>query len=131
MHIRKPPELVEVPKPAEGADTPTAVLTGRLCADPVLRHTKSGKAVSTIRLAVNPPEGDATFHSVVLWERTAEAVCKYLKKGRAVEVVGRLQQREYEAQDGTKRSVDEIVAWRVRFLSARDLKPAPTSNEAA
>ena len=130
MHIRKPPELVEVPKPRENVE-PMTTLIGRLCADPVLRQTKSGKAVSTIRLAVNPPEGDATFHSVVLWERTAEAVCKYLSKGRAVEVVGRVQERNYEAQDGTKRSVEEIVAWRVRFLSSRDLKPESTPDEVA
>ena len=131
MHMRNPLKLVEAAMPPESAEPTPVTLIGRLCADPVLRHTKSGKAVSTIRLAVNPPEGEATFHSVVLWERTAEAVCKWLRKGRAVEVVGRLQQREYEAQDGTKRSVEEIVAWRVRFVSSAELKPAPASDEVA
>jgi len=130
MHIRKP-KLVEVPAPPESAEPAPVTLIGRLCSDPVLRHTKSEKAVATIRVAVNPPEGDATFHSVVVWERTAEVVCKYLRKGRAVEVVGRLQQRDYEAEDGTQRSVEEIVAWTVRFLSARDLMPESDSNEAA
>ena len=131
MHIRKPAKLVEAPSPPEPAEATSVTLIGRLCADPVLRRTKSDKAVSTIRLAVNPPEGDATFHSVVVWERTAEAVCKYLRKGRAVEVIGRLEERSYQAQDGEERSVEEIVAWRVRFLSARDFAPQSDADEAA
>lgn len=112
---------------AEKATTPQqdqVTIIGRLCADPVLRHTKSGKSVSTIRVAVNPPEGEATFHSVVIWNRSAEVVCEYLRKGRRVEVVGRPQQRSYEAADGTDREVTEVIAFRVNFLSGQGSDPA-------
>jgi len=115
---------------AEKATTPAqqdqVTLVGRLCADPVLRHTKSGnKPVTTIRVAVNPPEGEATFHSVVVWNRGAEVVCEYLRKGRRVEVLGRPQQRSYKAADGTDREVTEVIAFRVNFLSGQSSDPAP------
>jgi len=101
-------------------------LVGRLVADPVLHHAKSGKKtpVSTIRIAVNAPSGETTFHSVVVWNRTAEVVCEYLRKGRLVEVVGRAQQRSYHAADGTDRTVDEIAAFRVAFLTGQGSAPA-------
>jgi single-strand DNA-binding protein len=100
--------------------TPEKVtLVGRLGADPVLRHTKSGKAVTTIRVAVNAPGAEPTFHSVVVWARTAEVVCEYLRKGRDIEVTGRTQERSYEAADGTERRATEVVAYSVQFGSAR------------
>lgn len=103
-------------------------LVGRLVADPVLHHTKSGKPVSTIRIAANPPDGEATFHSVAVWNRTAEVVCEYLRKGRRVEVVGRSRQRSYQAADGTERTVDEISAFRVAFLAGQASPPGPAEN---
>jgi single-strand DNA-binding protein len=102
-------------------------LVGRLVADPILRRTNSGKAVTTIRIAVNDPDCEPTFHSVVVWSRTAEVVCQYLRKGRRVEVVGRPQQRSYQAADGTNRTVDEITAFRVAFLTGHG--SAPTHEE--
>jgi single-strand DNA-binding protein len=113
------------------AEENRVTLVGRLCADPVLRRTKSGKAVTTIRIAVNVPEGEATFHSVVVWNRTAEVVCEYLRKGRPVEVVGRAQERSYEAADGTQRTVIEISAYRVQFLSREKLDEATSEKEVA
>lgn len=104
-------------------------IVGRLCADPVLRHTKSGKAVTTIRLAVNAPDTEPSFHSVVVWGRTAEIVCEYIRKGRSVEVSGRTQERSYKATDGTERQRTEIVAYRVQFLSARVASPSATSEK--
>jgi single-strand DNA-binding protein len=106
-------------------------LVGRLCADPVLRKTKSGKAVTNIRIAVNAPDAETTFHSVVVWNRTAEVVCEYLRKGRAVEVVGRPQERTYETADGTERKVIEIMAWRVTFISAKAQAPVAVEKEVA
>ena len=97
------PEVVEeapVEQQAEQAEQVT--LIGRLCADPVLRHTKSGKAVTTIRLAVNAPDDETTFHSVVVWNRTAEVVCEYLRKGRLVEITGRPQTRTWTDSDGNR-----------------------------
>lgn len=119
-------------KNAEGkAQQEPVTIVGRLCADPVLRHTKSGKPVTTIRVAVNPPEGEATFHNVVVWNRTAEVVCEYMRKGRPVEVVGRPQERTYQAADGTDRQVTEIVARKVQFISAKALVPAGAEQEVA
>ena len=89
-----------------------------------------GKPVTTIRIAVNAPEGEATFHSVVVWNRTAEVVCEYLRKGRRVEVIGRTQQRSYEAADGTDREVTEIIAFRVQFLS-RQARGSAAEQEVA
>ena len=131
MAQRKSTPAVPAPEPAETApveqndqQAEQITLTGRLCADPVLRHTKSGKAVTTIRVAVNKPGEEATFHSVVVWNRTAEVVCEFLRKGRSVEVTGRPQERSYEAADGAQRQVAEIVAWRVQFLGRQPAKPA-------
>lgn len=126
-------EPVEAPQ-AEQAERPaqeTITIAGRLCFDPELRHTQSGKSVTTIRVAVNPPEGETTFHSVVAWERTAEAVCKYLRKGRPVEVEGRPQQRTYTDAEGNERTVDEVVARRVTFISAKALRPEAAEKEVA
>ena len=125
----EPVEAAPAEQKAEQAEQVT--LTGRLCADPVLRHTKSGKSVTTIRLAVNRPDGATTFHSVVVWNRTAEVVCEYLRKGRSVEVSGRPQERSYEAADGTQRQVTEIVAWRVQFLGRQPAQAATAEKEVA
>ena len=115
----------EATKATTPAQQDQVTLVGRLCADPVLRHTKSGKPVTTIRVAVNPPEGEATFHSVVVWNRSAEVICEYRRKGRRVEVIGRPQQRSYEAADGTDHEVTEVIAFRVNFLSGQGSDPAP------
>lgn len=107
------------------APAQTISITGRLCADPVLRHTtSSGRAVATIRVAVNDgPE--PKFHSVVVWGRTAEVVCQYLKKGRLVQVSGRTQERTWRSNDGSSRSAVEINAFRVEFLSNSAPKAEP------
>ncbi len=98
------------------------VLIGRLTKDPELRYTQTGKAVATIRLAVdrgtmNPQgERETDFIDVVVWERQAETVANYLQKGRLVAVQGRLQIRHYETQEGQRREKAEVVANTVRFL---------------
>jgi single-strand DNA-binding protein len=98
------------------------VLIGRLTKDPELRYTSSGKAVATIRLAVdrgttNPQgEKETDFIDVVAWERQAESVANFLEKGRLVAVQGRLQIRTYETQEGQRRARAEVVASTVRFL---------------
>lgn len=105
----------------------TVILIGRLTKDPELRYTQSGKAVATVRLAVdrgttNPQgEKETDFIDVVVWERQAETVANYLQKGRLVAVQGRLQIRQYETQEGQRREKAEVVANTVRFLdSGRD-----------
>jgi single-strand DNA-binding protein len=111
----------EAPAP-ESSETPQyppdTVLVGRLVADPVLRTTKSGKSVSTIRVADNSGD-NPRFVDVVVWNRTADAVCKFLKKGRLVQVQGRAQERSWTGRDGAERRTDEISAYRVQFLSGQ------------
>lgn len=100
----------------------TVVLIGRLCKDPELRYTPSGKAVATLRLAVDrgttDPQGnkETDFIDVIVWEKQAETTANYLTKGRLVGVQGRLQIRQYETQEGQRREKAEVVAQQVRFL---------------
>ncbi len=98
------------------------ILIGRLTADPELRYTQSGTAVANFRLAVDRPflnqsgEREADFIPIVVWDKQAENCANYLNKGRLVAVDGRLQVRSYDAQDGSRRWVTEVVAQDVRFL---------------
>ena len=99
-------------------------LVGRLTRDPELRHTTSGRAVCQINLAINRTftsqngEREADFINVVVWDKQAENVSKYVTKGRLVSVEGRLQSRSYDDKDGKKVYVTEVVANSVQFLSA-------------
>ncbi len=91
--------------------------------DPVLRHTKSGLPVTTIRVAVNDGDEADVPQRRAAGDGTAEVVCQYKKKGHRVEVVGRAQDHTWEAQDGTERHDQEVVAYRVQFLPGRSEAP--------
>jgi single-strand DNA-binding protein len=109
------------PKSAEQArdDENVVTIEGRLVADPVLRKTQNGKSVSTIRIAVDHPGDETTFHYVVVWNRTAEVVCQFKRKGHPIEVVGRVQERTYKPENAEPRTITEISAFRVQFLPVR------------
>ncbi|MBT9260008.1 MAG: single-stranded DNA-binding protein [Clostridiales bacterium] len=98
------------------------VLIGRLTRDPELRYTASGTPVGRFTLAVDRPfqnaqgERETDFIDVVVWRQLAETCANHLARGRLVAVTGRLQIRSYEAQDGQRRRVAEVVADDVRFL---------------
>jgi single-strand DNA-binding protein len=99
------------------------VLIGRLTHDPELRYTAgSGIPVTTFSLAVDRPftnqqgEREADFIKIVTWRKQAENCANFLKKGSLAAVVGRLQIRSYEDNEGVKRKVTEVVADNVRFL---------------
>src|SRR5690554_6809241 len=98
------------------------ILIGRLVADPTLRYTQSGIAVTTFTLAVDRAfanqqgEREADFIDIVVWRRLAETCANHLFKGRLVAVEGRLQIRSYDDQNGIRRKAAEIVADNVRFL---------------
>lgn len=91
------------------------ILIGRLAADPELRTTQSGKPVAQYRLAVNRrfvnAQGvrEADFFNCVAWNEKAEFVAKHLSKGVKIAVSGTLQNRSYDAQDGSKRYVTEVI----------------------
>jgi single-strand DNA-binding protein len=104
------------------------VLVGNLTKDPELRHTPSGTAVCKLRLAVNTRQKDQAtgewgdkpnYFDVTVWGNQGESCAQYLSKGRPVGVDGRLDWREWEAQDGTKRQAVEIIAESVQFLGSR------------
>ena len=97
-------------------------LQGRLVADPEMRHTPSGVAVASLRLAVdrdfkdrNTGEKATDFIDIVAWRQTAEFVSKYFQKGRMIVVSGRLQMRDWTDKDGNKRTSAEVVADNVYF----------------
>jgi len=100
------------------------VLVGRLTREPELRTTPNGIATCQISLAVNGlpnQNGERTtdFINVQVWRRQAENVSKYCTKGSQVGVVGRIHTRSYDANDGTKRYVTEVVADNITFLGSK------------
>ena len=111
------------------------ILIGRLANDPELKYTPSGIAVTTFRIAVDRPisaearqqgkEKEADFIDIVAWRQAAEFASNYLGKGRLVAVDGRLQIRQYVAQDGTNRRVAEVVVDQLKSLE----RPRDTEGE--
>lgn len=101
-------------------------LIGNLTRDPELRHTAQGTSVASFSLAVNRNykgsdgefKKETNFFNIVVWNKLGENCAKYLSKGRSALVEGRLQNRSYETQDGQKRTITEIIADNVQFLSS-------------
>jgi single-strand DNA-binding protein len=99
-------------------------LLGNLTRVPELRYTPGGTAVADLRIAVNrnyttqggEKREDTCFLTVVVWGKQAETCREYLDKGSQILVEGRLQTRDWEAKDGQKRTVTEVVAERVQFM---------------
>lgn len=103
------------------------VLTGNLTADPELRSTPSGMAVCSLRVACNTRRKEngewvdkPNYFNVTVWGAQGENAARFLSKGRPVAIDGRLEWREWDAQDGTKRSAIDIIADSVQFLGSRD-----------
>jgi single-strand DNA-binding protein len=105
------------------------VMTGNLTADPELRSLPSGMSVCSLRIACNTRrkngstgewEDKPNYFNVTVWGAQGENAAKYLSKGRPVAIDGRLEWREWESQDGTKRQATDIIADSVQFLGSRD-----------
>ena len=100
------------------------MIIGNLGADPEMRYTANGSAVTTFNVATSRRFTDSSgerreeteWFRVVTWNRLAETCAQYLVKGRQVYVEGRLQTRSWEGQDGQKRYTTELIAEDVRFL---------------
>lgn len=108
------------------------ILVGNMVADPDYTKTASGIDVCRFRLAVQRKfknekgEYESDFLSIVTWRSSAEFVSKYARKGNKIGVTGTLQTRSYDAQDGTKKYVTEVVADEVELYtpkSENDNKP--------
>jgi len=109
-------------------------LIGRLSRDPELRHTGTGMAVCQINVAVGrrtaqgrDPETD--FINVVVWDKQAENVSRYLSKGRQVAVEGRIQTRSYDNNEGKRTYVTEVIASNVEFLGSANDNNNRTINQ--
>ena len=106
-------------------------IIGNLTKAPDMRQTTSGKTVCSLTIAVNRrykgADGKTTadFFSVQAWEKLAELCARYLDKGSKVFVSGELRNRSYEAKDGSKRTVTEIIASEVEFLSPKSESATP------
>ena len=101
------------------------ILVGNLTRDPELTTTSNGVSLCRFGLAVQrrfagqDGEREADFFNIVVWRGQADNCYKYLKKGSKCGIVGSLQTRSYDAQDGTKRYSTDVVAEEVEFLSTK------------
>lgn len=106
-------------------------MCGRLTKDPELRQTQNGTNVATFSIAVDRRFHDANgnrqadFFDCVAWRQTADFVKQWFTKGKRILIVGSLQNREYTAQDGTKRRVTEITVDEVEFADSKSEQAAP------
>ena len=112
------------------------VLCGRLTADPELKQTQSGIAVTTFTLAVNrrfqsrsadQQQAQADFITLVAWRQTAEFISKYFKKGSALCVTGSLQTRSWQDPQNNRRYATEVVVDEAMFVDSRNETGAPAS----
>ena len=111
------------------------ILMGRLTRDPEVRYTTTNNTlVASFSLAVNRrfarqgEERQADFINIVAWEKSAEFCGKYLTKGTRILVEGRLQTRTYDAQDGSKRYITEVVSENIEFAGAKRAEDDSTSK---
>ncbi|TSC75632.1 MAG: single-strand DNA-binding protein [Parcubacteria group bacterium Gr01-1014_31] len=129
-------------------DLNKAMIIGRLTRDPETRTTPNGATVTTFSVATNLVWTDTTgkkqekveFHNVVAWRKLGETIAQYLRKGSRIYIEGRLQTRQWQAQDGSNRNRTEIVAESMIMLDGRanagqpasaPSQPAPTPAPAA
>jgi single-strand DNA-binding protein len=113
-----------------------AMIIGNLTRDPEVRSTNSGQSVASFGVATNHVWTDASgqkqekaeFHNIVAWGKLAEICGQYLAKGRKVYVEGRLQTRDWQAQDGTKRNRTEIVAENMIMLDRAGAASGPAMS---
>ena len=113
------------------------VLCGRLTADPELKQTPSGVAVTTFNLAINrkyqpknedgsPAQQQADFIAVVAWRQTAEFITRYFRKGSSLCITGAIQTRSWTDQNNQKRYVTEVVAEEAMFVDSKSDNGAAT-----
>lgn len=106
------------------------ICTGNLTKDVELRETPNGKSVATLSIAVNRSfSNDTDFFNITVWNNQAENCAKFLKKGNKVAIIGSIQNRQYTADDGTKRTVTEIQADKVEFLTPKEAAPTSQGGE--
>lgn len=106
------------------------ILLGRLTRDPEIKYTQTGACVAQFTLAVDRPvknqdgEKEADFIQCVAWSKTAEVIGNHVHKGQRLLVEGRLQIRSYDAKDGSKRWVTEVIVNHGEFIERKEQQPA-------
>ena len=111
-------------------------LIGNLTRDPESTETSSGVHVCRFAVAVNrnymgaDGNRETDFFNITVWRQLADTCGKYLKKGNKVAVVGQLQNRSYEDKDGVKRTVTDIVASEIEFLTPKNAADSFDDDEA-
>ncbi|MEA1868404.1 MAG: single-stranded DNA-binding protein [Thermodesulfobacteriota bacterium] len=113
------------------------MLIGRLGADPEIRYTADGTAVTTLSIATNRmvkredrwEEGDPDWHRVVAWRRLAEICGEYLRKGSNIYVEGQLRTRSWEDKDGNKRWTTEVIARDMMMLDSKGDRASGTGTD--
>ena len=113
-------------------------LVGRMAKDPELKQTNTGKAVGSFTVAVDrrfkrDGQPTADFFNVVAWNKPAELISQYLHKGDRIALNGRLQTRSYDAKDGSKRYITEVVLEEFDFIGSKNdnkQEPKPQAPQA-
>ena len=110
-----------------------AAISGRTTSEIELKYTTNGTAVGTVTVAVDRDfqkdgKKETDFIPVVIWGKTAEFAATYIAKGKRMEASGRIQVRSYEAKDGSKRYVTELIAEKVKPIdwAEKDGKAKPS-----
>lgn len=99
-------------------DINNITLTGRLCADAELKYTQSGKAYERLSLAVGRmKKEEVDFINCIAWDKTAEIIAEYCRKGSQIAIVGRLQTGSYE-KDGQKIKTTDVLINQITFLGS-------------
>lgn len=110
------------------------ILAGRLTATPELKSTPSGISVTTFSLAVDravskDAEKKTDFINIVAWRKTAEFVSRYFEKGSPICIIGNIQTRSWEAQDGSKRYATEVIADEAKFVDSKNSGQANSTQQ--
>ena len=106
------------------------ILIGNLTADPEIRQTNSGMKVTSFSIAINRRGRDAgvDYINIVAWDKKAEFVAQFFKKGKPILVCGQLQQRAWTDKNGQKRYEFEVIADELSFVG--DSKPETPAEKA-
>ena len=102
-------------------DMNNVTLIGRLTRDPTISHTQSGKAFAKLSLAVGRMKKEETdFINCVAWEKTAEVIGEYCRKGSKVGIVGKIQTGSYENEDKKKIYTFDVLIREIQFLDTKE-----------
>lgn len=105
-----------------------AILMGRLTREPELKYTSNGKAYTTFTLAVQKTKDEAEFIDCVAWEKTAENIAEYFRKGNRILIQGRLNVSSYE-QNGEKRKFTRVLVNIFEFVDSKNSESNQNNNK--